>query len=319
MWQILNQQSLQGYYYKTRLNIWREFCDFSASKGVNVEYDGISFHLVYSYIEQGPIHLDKSKQNFSAKIRATHLKKAISFYCSPPVLDVSKAVLLDTFLDSVDAVTKSKIKKHSNAINKFKRESQVKHTDLFDIVLKFFKTDDKLVLKRYYAAMIIQACASLRIGNILPSVTGDLDYGLSSSSFSFDLRKFDSSLFQRDHFLKLKNSKTGSCQTNFSRLGVCAAFFAFQTYGAKAEVWFHDLSYKRYTEILRSFVKDGQTHDLRRLLPTFAASVFCKKYQDQVRYMGNWQSAAYKLYSNEDFIALEALFQEFENYSRRFL
>ena len=232
------------------------------------------------------------------------------------MLTADKAVLMDTFVDAIDSVTRSKLKKHADSVTKFKRQSLVKHTDLYGIVFRFFNLPDAKQEKRYLAAMIVQACGSLRISNILPVVTGDDDYCLSRDSFSFNLSTLKTSLFEHDHFLKLKNSKTGSFQTNFSRIGVYAAFFCEKVY-PRGSIWFQDLSYDKYNQLLQNFVDNGRSHDLRRLIPSFTASVFTQRYKNQVQCMGNWRSSAYKSYSNEEFIALEALFYEFTAYMSR--
>ena len=284
-----------------------EFIDFNRVNNFDLEHDGFNFDLVYTFIESG--HTQKLKN--SSRTRATHIKAIIKLYSCPENLTANNAHLLDTYVDTLDKSTAKMIKK-SLSTPRFKRESVLSHEDYFKIIMKFFECADNDIKKLYLAAMVIQGACSLRISNVLPSVAGDTDYSLSSRSFNFmQYINKNTYLMSQDHQVCLMNSKTGSFSAPCSRLCVWPIKMCLQIYGHGE--WFKDLSYDTYAKHLREVCgSKAQTHDLRRVIPNFAAKLLSNDQRSGIRRLGNWKSQkSAELYSNETGTSLQRLFETF--------
>ena len=261
-----------------------------------------------SFIEEGCTDVAIS----SATVRATHIKQLIRIYATPTLLQPKTAFMLDSFLDVLDSAAKTAVRKNSNAVEKFKRECELSETGFFKLIHAFFNCED-LEEKKYLCAIVLQAAASLRVSNVLPSIKGDCDYVIGPTSFNFNVNKINPSMYTKDWQISLLNSKTGQLCQPFSRLGLWSVLYASIAY-KKHPKWFSDLTYSKYSKILRKYAgNDTRTHDLRHVIPAFTARTFASQhYREQVNSYGNWRSErSTKIYTQESQFGLTAIYDAF--------
>ena len=298
-----------NYFYKTRAKIWHEFLQYCDQKDCSIQKHGISADLLFNFIEKGSN--DTYVTSNDAKTRSNHLKSCIREYISPSNLTIKTAYLADIFLENIDKRIKNS--KNYRALNniKFKRFSPLNLRHFFNLVTEFFNEPDgknKILI----AATIIQISGSIRVSNLLPKISGE-SYCLSKDSFNLDLSNLSKIDLKTDYQLRFVQSKTGGGIIPYSRLGIYAAYYLHNVY--KDKKWLNDISYSKYTKFLRSKLgQNVQTHDLRRLIPTYAGELLEEnpKYYKTLKSIGNWKShTSADIYAKTSNSILSAIYDQF--------
>ena len=123
-------------------------------------------------------------------------------------------------------------------------------------------------------------------------------------------------MYAKDWQISLLDSKTGQLCQPLSRLGLWSVLYASIVY-KKESKWFGDLSYTKYTKVLRKYAgTDTRSHDLRHVIPAYTARLFSsQKYRDQVNAYGNWRSErSTRIYTQEAQFGLQSLYDEFAKF-----